>query len=142
MGLWEALAAALGLEYRIEQAAEPPFHPGRCGRVLAGEAVVGLVGELHPAVAARFGLTGRVALGDLDLEALLAPAPIREFSAPSAYPPVVFDLAFDLAEEVPAASLVAAVRGRGGDRSSSGWRSSTSSAAGRWARAARAWPSA
>jgi phenylalanyl-tRNA synthetase beta chain len=114
VGLWEALAAALGLESRIEQAVEPPFHPGRCGRVLAGGAVVGLVGELHPAVAARFGLTGRVALGDLDLEALLAPAPVREFTAPSAYPPVVFDLAFDLAEEVPAASLVEAVRGAAG----------------------------
>jgi phenylalanyl-tRNA synthetase beta chain len=110
VGLWEALAGALGLDYRLEQAAEPPFHPGRAGRILVGGDTVGMVGELHPAVAARFGLTGRVALGDLDLDALVAPGVRRVFSAPSAYPPVVFDLAFELAEETPAAALVEAVR--------------------------------
>ena len=76
----------------------------------AGGATLGFVGELHPAVAARFGLTGRVALGDFDLEALLAARPAPQFAAPSAYPPVVFDLAFDLAEEVPAADLLDRVR--------------------------------
>jgi phenylalanyl-tRNA synthetase beta chain len=116
VGIWEALAAGLGVEYRLEQAAEAPFHPGRCGRVLVAGAVVGLVGELHPAVAARCGLSGRVALGDFDLDALLAPAPVRGFTAPSPYPPVVFDLAFDLAEEVPAAALLEAVRESAGAR--------------------------
>jgi phenylalanyl-tRNA synthetase beta chain len=116
VGLWEALAAGLGVEYRLEQAAEAPFHPGRCGRVLVGGAVAGLVGELHPAVAARFGLSGRVALGDFDLDALLAPTVVRGFAAPSPYPPVVFDLAFDLAEEVPAAALLDAVRPAAGER--------------------------
>ncbi|MCU0281362.1 MAG: phenylalanine--tRNA ligase subunit beta [Acidimicrobiia bacterium] len=116
VGIWEALAAGLGVEYRLEQAAEAPFHPGRCGRVLVGDEVIGLVGELHPAVAAHFGLSGRVALGDFDLDALLAPAPVRGFAVPSPYPPVVFDLAFDLAEEVPAAALLAAVRDGAGAR--------------------------
>jgi phenylalanyl-tRNA synthetase beta chain len=114
VGIWEALAAALGLDYRIEQAAEAPFHPGRCGRVLVGGAGVGVVGEVHPAVAGRFGLPGRVALGDFDLEALVAAVPPAEFVPPSPYPPVVFDLAFDLTEEVPAASVLEAVhRGAG-----------------------------
>jgi len=114
VGLWEALAAALGLEYRIEQVAEAPFHPGRCGRVYLGDRAVGMVGELHPAVAERLELGGRVALGDFDLDALLVPPLRREFSAPSPYPPVVFDLAFDLAEEVPAAALLGAVRAAAG----------------------------
>jgi phenylalanyl-tRNA synthetase beta chain len=115
VGIAQALAASLGLEFRVEQAAEPPFHPGRCGRVFLGEAVVGTLGELHPSVAAGFELPGRVALGDLDLEALLAAEPRRGFAAPSAYPPVVFDLAFDLADEVPAASLLAEVRQAAGE---------------------------
>ncbi|MBN2113776.1 MAG: phenylalanine--tRNA ligase subunit beta [Acidimicrobiia bacterium] len=109
VGLWEALAAALGLEHRIEQVAEAPFHPGRCGRVYLGDHPVGVVGELHPAVAGRLELAGRVALGDFDLDALLISPPRRDFTAPSPYPPVVFDLAFDLAEEVPAGALLAAV---------------------------------
>jgi phenylalanyl-tRNA synthetase beta chain len=115
VGIAQALAASLGLEFRVEQAAEPAFHPGRCGRVFLGEATVGTVGELHPAVAARFELPGRVALGDLDLDALLAAEPARGFTAPSAYPPVVFDLAFDLADEVPAAALLREVRGAAGE---------------------------
>lgn len=114
VGIWEVLAAALGLAGRVEQTAEAPFHPGRAGRAVVGDAVVGAVGELHPAVAARFGLTGRVAVGELDLEALLAEPPARVFAAPSAYPPVVFDLAFDLADEVPAAALVGEVRAAAG----------------------------
>jgi phenylalanyl-tRNA synthetase beta chain len=114
VGLWEALAAGLGVGFRLEQAEEAPFHPGRCGRVTAGEMVVGFVGELHPAAAARFGLTGRVALGDFDLDALLAPAPPAGFTVPSPYPPVTFDLAFDLGEEAPAAAVLEAVRGAAG----------------------------
>jgi phenylalanyl-tRNA synthetase beta chain len=114
VGIWEVLAAALGVEYRLEQTVEPAFHPGRSGRVVAGGAVIGMVGEIHPAVAARFGLTGRVAVGDFDLAALMVGVPPREFAAPSPYPPVVFDLAFDLAEEVPAAGLLAEVRTAGG----------------------------
>jgi len=110
VGIWEVLAAALGLDYGIEQAAEPAFHPGRTGRIMVGGAVVGIVGEIHPAVAAHFGLTGRVAVGDFDLDALVAAVPARQFAPPSPYPPVVFDLAFDLAEEVPAAALLAEVR--------------------------------
>ncbi len=110
VGVWEVLAGALGLDARVEQAVEPSFHPGRAGRVLAGDAVLGVVGEIHPAVAARFGLGGRVAVGDFDLDALVAAVPARQFAPPSPYPPVVFDLAFDLAEEVPAAALLAEVR--------------------------------
>jgi phenylalanyl-tRNA synthetase beta chain len=114
VGIWEVLAAGLGLDARVEQAVEAPFHPGRAGRVIAGDAAVGMVGEIHPAVAARFGLPGRVAVGDFDLDALTAPMPPRAFQAPSPYPPVVFDLAFDLAEDVPAAALLSEVRAAAG----------------------------
>jgi phenylalanyl-tRNA synthetase beta chain len=114
VGIWEVLAAGLGLEYRLEQAAEPAFHPGRCARVVAGGVVVGVVGELHPAVVARFDLAGRVAVGDLDLDGLAEVVPPRQFSTPSPYPPVVFDLAFDLGEEIPAAALLSKVRAGAG----------------------------
>lgn len=114
VGISEVLAGALGLDARIEQAVEPPFHPGRTGRIMVGETAVGVVGEIHPATAARFGLTGRVAAGDFDLDALMAGVPARGFAVPSPYPPVVFDLAFDLAEEVPAAALLSQVRAGAG----------------------------
>jgi phenylalanyl-tRNA synthetase beta chain len=114
VGIWEVLAAALRLEYCIKQTQEPAFHPGRTGRVMIGETVAGIVGEVHPAVADRFGIGGRVAVGDFDLDALTAAVSPREFTTPSPYPPVVFDLAFDLAEEVPAVALLAEVRAAAG----------------------------
>jgi len=114
VGIWEVLAAALQVGYRLEQAAEPGFHPGRTGRIRVGDSVIGVVGEIHPAVVARFGLTGRVAVGDLDLEALMVGVPPRTFAVPSPYPPVVFDLAFELTEEVPAATLLSEVRAAAG----------------------------
>ena len=47
VGAWEALAAALGLSYRISQSVEPAFHPGRAGRILVDDEVIGVVGEIH-----------------------------------------------------------------------------------------------
>lgn len=114
VGVWEVLAAALQLDYRLEQGTESGFHPGRTGRIWVGDRLVGVVGEIHPAAAARFGLAGRVALGDFDLDALMGEVPPRTFAAPSPYPPVVFDLAFDLSEEVPAAALLGEVRATAG----------------------------
>jgi phenylalanyl-tRNA synthetase beta chain len=108
------VAGALGLPVVLEQAEQAPFHPGRCARVSADGVVLGFVGELHPGVAASFGLSGRIAVGDLFLEPLLAPRCHRQFLAPSAYPPIIFDLAFDLAAEVPAAELTRLITGAAG----------------------------
>jgi phenylalanyl-tRNA synthetase beta chain len=115
IGVWETLGTALGVEAVLEQAAEAPFHPGRCGRVTAGGRVIGTVGEIHPAVAEAFGIEGSVAAGEIDLDHLMAPVTAWGFVVPSAHPPIVFDLAFDLPEETAAASLVAEVRAAAGD---------------------------
>jgi phenylalanyl-tRNA synthetase beta chain len=114
VGLWETLAAALGIEPGISQGSDPAFHPGRCGLVTAGGEPIGVVGEIHPTVAARFDVAGRVAAGEIDLDALAGARPARAFAAPSAFPPVVFDLAFDLDDGVPAGSLLEAVAAAGG----------------------------
>jgi phenylalanyl-tRNA synthetase beta chain len=115
VGLWETFAAAMRADGRIVQDDVPGFHPGRAARVLAGERVLATLGEIHPAVAEAYGIGGRVAVGEIDLQALLEAASYRQFRAPSAYPPVVFDLAFDVAAELPAASLLDAVRSAAGD---------------------------
>jgi phenylalanyl-tRNA synthetase beta chain len=113
-GIWETLAATLGVGFRLEQAVVPAFHPGRCARVVVDGTAVGTVGEVHPEVARRHGISGRVAAGEVDLEPLLVAPPPFEFRVPSLLPPVVFDLAFDLDDDASAADLVAAVRAGGG----------------------------
>src|SRR6266511_3347539 len=84
-GVVEGLAAALGVaEVRYEPAAAMPYHPGRCAAVRLGELAIGVLGELHPRVAAA-----------LDLTPLLEAAPITiPASTPSPYPELAFDVAF------------------------------------------------
>jgi len=113
-GIWETLAASLGLPANLRQGDDPAFHPGRCGTVLIGGVPVGVVGEIHPSVAARFDVSGRVAAGEIDLEVLLGSSPAGGFRVPSPFPPVVFDLAFDLDDAVPAADLIGAIEEAGG----------------------------
>jgi phenylalanyl-tRNA synthetase beta chain len=125
-GAWETLAAALGAEFRLEQAEVPAYHPGRCARVVVDGVTVGVVGEVHPEVARRFGVSGRVAAGELDLEPLLVAPPPFEFRVPSPYPPVVFDLAFDVDGAAAAADLAAVVREGAGRRSRRAARASPS----------------
>jgi phenylalanyl-tRNA synthetase beta chain len=107
---WRALVEALGLPNAdLQQSSPDGYHPGRAADVLVEGVVVGWVGELHPSVARSFGLEGRVAAGELALEPLVAPRAWWAFREPSTYPPVVFDLAFDLDVGVASQSLVAAI---------------------------------
>src|SRR5690606_2214132 len=65
---------------------------------------VGLLGEIHPNVAAVFGLAQRrVCVAELEILALVRPAWSRDPMPPiSVYPPVVEDLAFVVEEQVTA----------------------------------------
>jgi len=110
-GLWEMLADSLRLPSPGRVAAtERPFHPARAAEVSLSDAAIGLVGEIHPAVAARFGITGRVAAGEIELAPLVAVRDDWVFVAPSAYPPAIFDLAFDLDEAAAVGAVLAATR--------------------------------
>jgi phenylalanyl-tRNA synthetase beta chain len=89
---------------------EGPFHPGRSASVLVEDRPVGVVGEIHPAVAARLGIDGRVAVGVVGLTGLTAAGPRTfAFRDPPRFPPVRRDLAFIVADDVPAGEVQAAI---------------------------------
>jgi phenylalanyl-tRNA synthetase beta chain len=104
--LWRLLASVLGLDYELRPASPSGFHPGRTAEVFVDGRLVGAVGELHPETAAHYELRGRVAVGELDLEPLVAPRPAPVLSTPSTYPPVEFDLAFACESSTPGARLL------------------------------------
>ena len=113
---WDAMVEILGIpETELRQGSPAGYHPGRAADVLVGGVVIGSVGELHPAVARSYGLPGRVAAGEVALEPLVAPRAWWSFREPSIYPPVVFDLAFDLDRSVPSQHLADAVTDSAGD---------------------------
>jgi phenylalanyl-tRNA synthetase beta chain len=115
-GAVEELLAELGVEWRVGAEPGPPFHPGRSAAIVADEAVIGAFGELHPRVAAAFDLTGRVAVGELDVDALIP----RSRTVPAVrdvprFPPVRRDLAFVVDAATPAGHVQRALEETGGD---------------------------
>jgi phenylalanyl-tRNA synthetase beta chain len=116
--LWALLVDALRLEGLTVHADEVVgLHPTRAARILGADGeVLGALGEVAPEVAAAFGLRGRVAVLHLDLERLAAQPTRSELAAPiSRFPASDIDLAFVVADGVPAASVEATVREAAGD---------------------------
>jgi phenylalanyl-tRNA synthetase beta chain len=116
-GVVEGLVAALGVPgvgYRAEE--PPPFHPGRCAAVLLEGRPVGLLGQLHPRVAAACELPAASFAVELELAPLLDAVPrMRPAATPSPYPELSFDVAFLVPPGVAAADLEAVLREAGGD---------------------------
>ena len=115
-GVIEALLAGLHLSPgRLEPLDDASFHPGKAARLSLGEQPVGVLGEIHPQVCARYDLPpGAVLAAELDLEALLAQAPDRfAVRSPSAFPPVLEDLAVVVDEGLVAEQVEACIRQAG-----------------------------
>ena len=52
----------------FQPVSHPSMHPGRSAAICLGDLQVGILGEIHPRVAASFGVEGRVAVAEVDLE--------------------------------------------------------------------------
>ena len=113
-GLWEAISGSMRLEGTELRAAErAPFHPGRAAEIIHDGSVIGIVGEIHPAVAAVHGIEGRVIAGEVEVDPIVAERESWRFGVPSSYPPQVFDLAFELDSSLPAGTILAAIDAAG-----------------------------
>ena len=82
------------------------MHPTRSADVVIAGRVRGHVGEVDPAVLDEYGVTGRVAWLELDLGAILnGPHGNRKYNKVSKQPSSLIDLAFEAADDIPAASI-------------------------------------
>lgn len=97
--------------------AVPHLHPGKAAEVKLNGTGVGTLGELHPKVAAAFGLADRAVLvADLDAEAILAAVPERYPYKPfSTLPAAKRDVAVIVPDDLPAERVLAEVRAAGGE---------------------------
>ncbi|HEY7835077.1 MAG TPA: phenylalanine--tRNA ligase subunit beta [Ktedonobacterales bacterium] len=141
-GVAEALLRALHISsYRFVPVHHPTFHPGRCALLEVAPAPatetpggdtqqaleamrwarVGVLGEVHPVVAARFDsvgshslVDGRPYLMELDLEQLFSAIPTRQTYQPlSRFPAVQRDLAIVVERGTLEAEVAAAMRPAG-----------------------------
>ena len=110
------LLVGLGLEGMFKQGEYPAFHPGRCAQVNVGDTVVGVMGELHPAVREALDLPAQpVCALEFDLEALLAQVgKVRTMQPIPRFPLVSQDLAVVVDEALPAQAVEEAIAEAGG----------------------------
>lgn len=114
--LEEALHRLGALGWSVEPAIHPSLHPGRAARIVAGEQVLGWLGELRPDVARSLGFEApRIAIAELNLDAILALVPERpaERKVPR-FLPVEQDFAVVVDDSVPAANVESALRNSAG----------------------------
>ncbi len=93
------------------------FYPGRVAGVWVNGDYAGVMGQLHPQVAAAFGLPDGVAVPAADLDADLLLAAVDEYHrvAPlPRFPAVQQDIALVVDEAVPAADVEQVIRKTGG----------------------------
>ncbi len=118
-GVVESLAADLHVPSASFAAvgSVPWLHPMRAAELRVNGTAVGFFGELHPKVAAAFGLGDRaVQVAELDLEAVLAAVPERYGYRPfSTFPPAKRDVAVVVPEATSAEAVLAEIRAGGGD---------------------------
>jgi phenylalanyl-tRNA synthetase beta chain len=112
-GSVEVLLGTLGItDWEL---GEPPtrrlFHPTRSASLLVGGELAGEFGELHPRVAARLDLPGRVGLAEFEMAVLAkgSGGGVAYRDVPR-YPPVHRDLAFIVDVAAPAGDVARAIR--------------------------------
>jgi phenylalanyl-tRNA synthetase beta chain len=110
------LAGELNVDVRVEPATRMPWHPSRCGRVLAGDRELGHAGELHPRVCRAFGLPRGTAALEIDLDLLMSRSVDLPHAPELSHQPVAKeDVALVVDESVPAADVESALRSGAGD---------------------------
>jgi phenylalanyl-tRNA synthetase beta chain len=111
-GAVSAALDALGVAAPSFAAPGPGWlHPRHSAAISSSGATVGAVGEVHPRVAAAFDLPRGVLAFELLMDPLVrASALVPRYRPIPRFPAVLRDLAVVVAERVPAAALLAAVR--------------------------------
>lgn len=85
----------------------PSFHPGRCASLLLNGEELGILGEIHPDVAADFELSNRAYVAQIDFDGLVRHVSlVRQYTPFSRFPAVERDLALLVPATMPAGALV------------------------------------
>jgi len=113
LGLLDATLALPNVQLR--PASPAGMHPTRSAEIVIAGKVRGHVGEVDPDVCKAFSIDGRVAWLELDLETVLnGPWGNRKYTPVSKYPSSDVDLAFEVPDAIPAATIAGALRKGGG----------------------------
>lgn len=112
----EAILALSGAPERFAfvPGSHPALHPGQTARIEYEGRAAGLMGMLHPALAADLDLAGDAFLFELE-QAALTTGVLPRFASVSRFPAIRRDLALVIDESVPFAAVEACVRDAASD---------------------------
>lgn len=109
-GLVEAVVGMFAPRMTTERANEPYLHPGRSAITLFNGTKLATYGEVHPEVAAAYGIDTRCYVAEIDLEALYAmPARKTVYKPLPKFPAVTRDLALVCDEDISVGQLQQAI---------------------------------
>ncbi len=113
----EAMLCGLNVKkVRYEADSENPiFHPGRTAKISAGGKVLGVVGQIHPDVAKKFGIDAEVYVAELDFENVFLNIKTEvSFKELPKYPAVTRDIAMLVDKSTPVYELESVILKAGG----------------------------
>lgn len=117
-GIVESLMTGLNLpDPAYAKAADAAYlHPGKSADVSVNGTRIGTFGELHPAAATKFDLSGRsILIGEFDLDRIVNLVPERWAYRPfGTFPPAKRDLAIVVPVDTPAKTVLDEIRAGGG----------------------------
>ncbi|HIR86517.1 MAG TPA: phenylalanine--tRNA ligase subunit beta [Candidatus Limivicinus faecipullorum] len=117
-GWVEALLEEMKLgKLRFEAEKEnPSYHPGRCAKVYAGDSYVGVLGQIHPAVAENYGVDTELYCAELSFEAIFALQGGTPVYTPlPKFPSVTRDIAVVCDRDIPVGRLLDCIMENGGE---------------------------
>ena len=93
----------------------PSYHPGRCAEVFLDGDRIGVFGQIHPAVAANYGVETELYCAELSFDAILAHrAPLPVYKPLPRFPSVSRDIAVVCDASIPAGEMAACILENGG----------------------------
>ena len=97
------------------KAGKPFLHPGRQAEIRYEGEVMGYLGEVHPAVAANYGIGTRAYLAVLDIPAVVEKASFdRKYTGIAKYPAVNRDISMVVPKQILAGDIEHMIEQRGG----------------------------
>lgn len=116
-GLVEAVMSDIRAEdVRFEACTDnPSYHPGRCATVWCGSRCIGVFGQIHPLVAANYGVDAEFYCAELAIDELMSAKGNDPIYTPlPKFPAVTRDIAVVCDAAIPVAKLIDCIMASGG----------------------------
>ena len=99
----------------VAEKANPSYHPGRCAKVFVGGVEIGVLGQIHPLVAANYGVDAAFYCAELSFDALNeVKGALPVYKPLPRFPSVTRDIAVVCRADIPVGDMADCILANGG----------------------------